>query len=298
MSMELVVEVLVVDDSAVDRQLAGRLIEKQSHLSVGHAADGQEALSIIRRQRPDIVVTDLLMPGMDGLELVRVLRKEYPQLPVVLMTGHGSETVATEALRLGAASYVPKCRLAQDLVPTLENVLVRAQTEGRPERLAESLVYCDMGYVLDNDPELITALVEHVQQCLVRIRFCDAPGALQIGSALEAAIDNALYHGNFELGTELAPSDCAALSRERRNEPPYRDRRIHVRARFSADEALFIIRDEGPGFDHAAHATAKQAERVGERDRGLTLMYTFMDSVTFNEAGNEVTLVKRRQAKA
>ena len=297
MSMELVVEVLVVDDSAVDRQLAGRLIEKQSHLSVGHAADGREALSIIRQQCPDIVITDLLMPGMDGLELVRVLRDEYPQLPVVLMTGHGSETVATEALRLGAASYVPKCRLAQDLVPTLQNVLDRARKGGRPERLVESLVHCDTGYVLENDPELITSLVEHVQQCLVRIRFCDAPGALQIGSALEAALDNALYHGNFELGTELTPADCAALSQTRRNESPFRDRRIHVRARFSADEALFIIRDEGRGFEHAAHAAAKQAERIGERDRGLTLMHTFMDSVTFNEAGNEVTLVKRRKAR-
>jgi hypothetical protein len=227
-----------------------------------------------------------------------VLRDEYPQLPVVLMTGHGSETVATEALRLGAASYVPKCRLAQDLVPTLQNVLDRSQTGDRSERLVESLVYCDTGYVLDNDPELITSLVEHVQQCLVRIRFCDATGALQIGSALEAALNNALYHGNFELGSELAPSDCAAMSRERRNEPLYRDRRIHVRARFSADEALFMIRDEGRGFDHAAHVAAQRAERVGERDRGLTLMHMFMDSVAFNEAGSEVTLVKRRQAKA
>jgi CheY-like chemotaxis protein len=298
MSMELVNDVLIVDDSAVDRQLAGRLIEKQSHLSVGHAADGQEALSRIREQLPDIVVTDLLMPGMDGLELVRVLRDEYPQLPVVLMTGHGSETVATEALRLGAASYVPKCRLAQDLVPTLQNVLDRARTGGRPERLAESLVYCDTGYVLDNDPDLTTSLVEHVQQCLVRISFCDATAALQLGSALGAALENAIFHGNFELASELTPADCTALSRERRGQTPYCARRIHVRVRFSPDEALFVIRDEGRGFDHASHTAAKQAEHIGERDRGLTLMHTFMDSVTFNEAGNEVTLVKRRQTKA
>jgi CheY-like chemotaxis protein len=295
MSMELLVEVLVVDDSAVDRQLAGRLVEKQSHLSVGYACDGEEALSIIRDQRPDIVVTDLLMPGMDGLELVRMLRKECPTLPVILMTGHGSEQVASEALRLGAASYVPKCRLAHDLVPTLEKVLERSRTESRPERLVESLVYCDTGYVLDNDPELITTLIEHVQHCLARIHFCDASSALQIGSALEAALLNALYHGNFELGAELTPGDCTVSLKERRDVAPFRDRRVHVRARYSADEALFVIRDEGRGFDHAAHATAKLSGLVGERDRGLTLMQAFMDQVTFNEAGNEVTLIKRRQ---
>jgi CheY-like chemotaxis protein len=296
MSMELLVEVLVVDDSSVDRQLAGRLIEKQSHLSVGYASDGEDALSVIRDQRPDIVVTDLLMPGMDGLELVRILRKEFPTLPVILMTGHGSEQVASEALRLGAASYVPKCRLAHDLVPTLQKVLERSRTESRPERLVESLVYCDTGYVLDNDPELITTLIEHVQHCLARIRFCDAASALQIGSALEAALFNALYHGNFELGAELTPGDCSVSLKERRDKAPFRDRRIHVRARYSSDEALFVIRDEGRGFDHAAHATAKLSGLVGERDRGLTLMQAFMDQVTFNEAGNEVTLIKRRQA--
>jgi CheY-like chemotaxis protein len=295
MSMELIVEVLVVDDSAVDRQLAGRLIEKQSHLSVGYACDGEEALSIIRDQRPDIVVTDLLMPGMDGLELVRTLRKEHPQLPVVLMTGHGSETVASEALRQGAASYVPKGRLAQDLVSTLHNVLERARTGSRPERLVESLVYCDTGYRLENDPELVTQLVEHVQHSLARMRFCDAGSALQVGSALEAALVNAMFHGNFELGTELTPADCTALGKERRHVPPYRDRRIHVRARYSVDEALFVIRDEGRGFDHAAHAPSRRSALIGERDRGLTLMHMFMDSVTFNDAGNEVTLIKRRQ---
>jgi hypothetical protein len=175
--------------------------------------------------------------------------------------------------------------------------LDRAQSESKPERLVDSLVYCDTGYILDNDPELITSLVEHVQQCLARIRFCDAASALQIGSALEAALLNALYHGNFELGPNLTPGDCIASMKQRLKQAPFRDRKIHVRARFSADEALFVIRDEGRGFDHAAHLRAGPAALIGERDRGLTLMQTFMDLVTFNEAGNEVTLVKRRQSK-
>ena len=77
------------------------------------------------------------------------------------------------------------------------------------------------------------------------------------------------------------------------DKPPYRDRRIHVRARLSADEALFVIRDEGRGFDHSAHAPAKRTGTVGECDRGLTLMHAFMDSVTFSDSGNEVTMIKK-----
>jgi CheY-like chemotaxis protein len=295
MSMELVVEVLVVDDSAVDRQLAGRLLETQSHLSVGYAKDGHEALAIIEAQPPQIVVTDLQMPGMDGLELVRVLRKEQPQLPVILMTGHGSEAVAAEALRQGAVSYVSKGRLAKELVPTLEKVLERQRTEGRRERLLDCLVSCDSVYVLDNDSSLITLLVENVQQCLVRIGFCEAHEALQVGSALEAALLNALYHGNLELAADIALADWTALEMERRSKTPYRDRQIHVRIRVSADDAQFIIRDEGPGFDYATRAAAIEQSPVSEQSRGLTLMHTFMDRVIFNSIGNEVTLVKRRQ---
>jgi CheY-like chemotaxis protein len=298
MSMELMVDVLVVDDSAVDRQLAGRLLETQSYLSVGYAKDGHEALSIIEAQPPQIVVTDLQMPGMDGLELVRVLRKEQPQLPVILMTGHGSETVAAEALRQGAVSYVPKGRLAKELVPTLEKVLDRQRTESRRERLLECLVSCDSVYVLENETSLITLLVENVQQCLVRMGFCEAHESLQVGSAIEAALLNALYRGNLELGADLTPAESSALEAERRNQSPYCDRRIHVRIRTSADDVQFVVRDEGAGFDYAARAAAIERSPVSEQSRGLTLMHTFMDRVVYNQSGNEVTLVKRRPAGA
>jgi hypothetical protein len=234
------------------------------------------------------------MPGMDGLELVRVLRAKCPQLPVILMTGHGSEKIAAEALRQGAASYVAKCRLAEDLVPTVENVLGRVRTDRREERLQDSLVYCESGYVLDNDSALIGALVEQVQRSLVRFGFCDSTAALQIGSALEAALSNALYHGNLELGGGLAPGDRAAFLKDRASTPPYCDRRIHVCTRIASDEAQFVIRDDGKGFDHAARTAALHSDQVGEEGRGLTLMHTFMDRVRFNDAGNEVSLLRRR----
>ena len=90
----------------------------------------------------------------------------------------------------------------------------------------------------------------------------------------------------------MSPEDIAELRRQR---PPYRDRRIHVHARLSRAEALFIIRDEGPGFDTAAlPAAGDLAEAERGAGRGIVLMRTIMDEVRYNAAGNEVTLVKRR----
>src|SRR5947208_1307863 len=115
--------VLVVDDAAVDRKLAGGLLARGHGLTVEFAASGEEALERMAAARPALVVTDLVMPGMTGLELVTRLAADYPQTPVVLMTGKGSEDIAVKALQAGATSYVPKAALHQHLLETVQDVL-------------------------------------------------------------------------------------------------------------------------------------------------------------------------------
>src|SRR6202171_2127780 len=126
--------VLVVDDSPIDRRLAMALLEKHDDLTVDCATHGVEALARVADGLTDIVVTDLQMPGMDGLELVRTLRCRHPLMPVVLMTAHGNEEIAVQALEQGAASYVSKTRLAENLADTVQHVLAMAQANRRHER--------------------------------------------------------------------------------------------------------------------------------------------------------------------
>src|SRR5580658_4049976 len=83
-------KVLIVDDSAVDRRLAGRLVEKNGNFAISYANDGAEALQHFQREMPDIVITDLQMPHLNGLQLVEAVRRQYPLVPVILMTAHGS----------------------------------------------------------------------------------------------------------------------------------------------------------------------------------------------------------------
>lgn len=115
-------KVLVVDDSRTDRVLAKSLLECRpglemlecrTGLSVLDVAGGDEALEVLQRDLPDLVLTDMVMPGMSGLELVETIRGRFPLLPVILMTAHGSEDITMEALQKGAASYVPKHNLVR-----------------------------------------------------------------------------------------------------------------------------------------------------------------------------------------
>jgi CheY-like chemotaxis protein len=82
--------VLVVDDVAVDRHKAAAIIAQELGWRVTHADNGQAALEAVERERPDVVLTDLQMPEMDGLALVEALHVRHPFLPVVLMTAHGA----------------------------------------------------------------------------------------------------------------------------------------------------------------------------------------------------------------
>jgi len=297
--------VLIVDDSLTDRRLVCGLLQRQSEWTVAQAASGTEALSRMKDVAPDIVVTDLMMPVMDGLELVTAVRAHYPGVPVILMTAFGSETLAVEALEKGAASYVPKSHIAVKLLDTMEEVLKLSRAERSYERLIQRLTSTEFNFCLENDATLIDSLVELAQQMVAGISVCDFTERLRIGVAFREALLNALFHGSLELSADdiqavrekLAHGKDVTLLDERASRPPYRDRRIFVHMKLTPDEARFMIRDQGPGFDVSATPEPSELGALDpERGRGIPLMRTFMDEVTYNEAGNEVILVKRREA--
>ena len=140
--------ILVVDDSPVDRQLFEGLLSKVEGFTVIHAGDGKQALEKIREWQVDLVVTDLQMPELDGLELVKTMRVEFPGIPVILVTGVGSEEVATQALNAGAASYVPKSKTAELLVPTVQNLIAIMREGHSLERLLRKAIETRFEFVL------------------------------------------------------------------------------------------------------------------------------------------------------
>lgn len=294
--------ILVVDDSGVDRQIVSGLLKKQENMEVKFATNGAQALEQLEKLSIDLVVSDLIMPEINGLELVKKVKEDYPLIPTILMTSKGNEQIAVEALQSGAASYAPKSVLAQSLLDTVNSVLSVATHEKSMARLIRYLTKSHCQFRLENDSALIPPLIGFLQDDAIRIGVCDESDRVRVGVALDEALVNALYHGNLELSSELRDSDQKTYRRlvdERQQSQPYCRRRIHVEAHLTSKEVAIVIRDEGRGFDPASlpdPTDPTNLENLG--GRGVMLMRTFMDEVVFNDRGNQVTLVKRRNGAA
>ncbi len=286
---------LVVEDSLTQAKWIQALLTKAGH-EVRVAADGIQGLTATEEFSPQVMLTDLQMPEMDGLELVKVMRHRHPAIPVVLMTAFGSDDIAVEALKRGAASYVPKARLAQDLPRTLQELLTLINSRAS-DRALPFLQQCEANFLLDNDATTIPAVTGYIQNMLQQVQHSNENTLLRLGIAMHEAFANAIYHGNLQVSSETREGDGKLfddLVAQRRQEAPYANRRIAVTARVSQTEAVIAVRDEGPGFDPALipdPTTEANLEKLS--GRGLLLIRTFLDEVRHNSRGNEITMLKR-----
>lgn len=124
-------KVLLVDDEEeFVKALAERL--KMRDLRSDTVLDGEEALTYVEDQEPDVMVLDLKMPGIDGMEVLRQVRKAYPNMQVIILTGHGSEKDEEEAKRLGAFDYLEK--------PVNLDVLVKKMKAAYRRKMEDTMV--------------------------------------------------------------------------------------------------------------------------------------------------------------
>ncbi|MFT5322426.1 MAG: CheY-like chemotaxis protein [Planctomycetaceae bacterium] len=291
--------VLIVDDSVVDRKLAGGCL-KNSDLEVAFACDGREALDLMADDLPDVVVTDLQMPEVDGLELTKQIRKLHRHIPVILMTAHGNEEVAVSALKAGAASYVPKKNLSRDLEETVRNVLSVATSERAEQQILESLASVRLEFELGNETSALRPLIMVMQGHMRQLGVCGESDIIRISTALQEGLVNSIEHGNLEMDStlrELKDNSYQKLGDERRQQEPFRSRKVYVTAEFNREGCRWTIRDEGRGFDPVALPDPRDPANLQRvSGRGLLLIRTFMDEVEFNDTANEITMFRKRSS--
>lgn len=291
--------IMIVEQSVVERRLIKGLLRDSIGCQIAECEDGIQALDRIEMLPPDLVLAGLRSPETGDLALTQRLRVRFPQLPLVLVTAPGSEASAVQALAAGAASYIPRARQAERLPETVSRVLRHVDAERRRQELELHELYCS--YSLANSIPQIAALTDQMHGVMASVGLGDPIDRIRACVALEEALMNAMYHGNLELsesqldGARSVPGSgaLADLIARRTSQPRLRARRIDFQGHLCAESARFVIRDEGRGFEH--RSLQDTLEECFERGcgRGLMLMRLMMDEVKFNDAGNEVSLVKR-----
>jgi DNA-binding NarL/FixJ family response regulator len=116
------VRLLLADDHDLVRQGLKALLERQGFQVVCEASDGQEALRLASKDKPDVAIMDISMPIMNGLDAAREMTKSSPKTKVMLLTQHDEDQYVTEALRAGVKGYVLKNQAAADLVHAIQEV--------------------------------------------------------------------------------------------------------------------------------------------------------------------------------
>lgn len=288
--------ILVVDDAVVDRRLVQGILSSEDHFEVATCESGLEALEQIPSMQPDVVVSDLQMPEMNGLELVSQIQLHYPDLPVVLITAHGSEELAVEALRAGAASYVPKTHLAESLVDTVDSVLATLSENKSHMRLTECLDSASFRFTLDSDLDLVGSLVGVLQDAAGNSVHFQTGKLHRFAFGLAAALTYVLCRGNLNWSLEefealhTGRPEAIDKARAQATKAPFNERKLRVFAEFSAEEVRIEISHEGDPLSEEILQFAPHDQLSNTSARGLVLMCAFFSSVELKEDGRTLVL--------
>lgn len=288
--------ILLVEDS-LTQATQFRLMLKKAGFDVLLAENGKLALDVLASHAPEMVLTDMQMPEMDGLQLVEAMRRKHPRTPVVLMTQHGSEDLALRALRKGAASYLPKSLLDRSMLDTLEEILERTRQTDRQHRVRRCVVERIVKLRLESDPSLVPSVAAFVERELEESGFGDAPARMQVGIALRNALEVAVFHGNLGLDSEARLESELAFreaAEQRRGEEPFAGRSLWLTVCIQPERAEFTIRHEGEPLGDQWHLHADDMPDLEDPlRRSLLLMHTLMDEVRLEAGGSEIVMMKR-----
>jgi DNA-binding response OmpR family regulator len=291
--------VLLVEDDTMVRGAIAELLRHHGY-DLREAGDGRAAIDLFTRAPADIVITDVRMPGMDGLEVLARLKRIAPEVCVVVMTGYGSEDTAIRAMRSGASNYFKKPVDFAEFAYALGVLsdLVRSRREHRfdPRLLVREARTLRLGTDLD---EIYPVIRELTASAAV---FPFDLEAVRIG--LLEMLTNAIEHGSLgitsaEKRAALRGGTLRELYARRAAEPPWRDRTVLVEAELTPERLSFRVEDQGDGFDWRALPDPGEPEGLlGISGRGVTVARLCMDELTFSGRGNEVLIAKRARPAA
>jgi YesN/AraC family two-component response regulator len=294
--------ILIVDDEQIIRNVLKRKLEQSTSYTVFTADDGEPALEIFRKENIDLVISDLLMVRMNGIELLRNLKQIDAKVPVIIITGYGTLDDAIEAIKLGAEDFIKKPFDISEVISTIEKTFKKQEEEADQRAIIKHIAKEDVELEIPTDFEFLNKVINYIFSHLRARWLVGSEDLHDVKVCLYEALYNALEHGSLEISEEekvsILENGQQAYKEfllQRLQDERYRDKKIHVGLWISPQDMRVAIRDEGPGFDATKRLNNMNTEELFKSSgRGLLLINSLMDEVSFNPSGNEITMRKLR----
>jgi len=258
--------ILIIDDVEEIRISLSKIVEQLGIVPLT-ASNGLEALDLLQSEKIDLIITDLMMPEMDGLQFIVQSRKLNPRIPIAVISGYADIKNATFALTRGAFNFITKPFTIKEVENVVRKGLRLRELSLGTDRLLKT-IRNRTDITIPSFTHLLPSVSLYVlKEC--QWRGIDNENLLNnISVCIDETLSNALTHGN-------------------QGNP---DKTIAITLQFDTEKFTFTIQDEGNGFDVKEFDRQLKQNAIDiPNKRGLCIVEYLADEISFNDKGNEVT---------
>lgn len=261
--METIFTVLLVDDEPYVTEILGRILT-QAKINTLSASSGDEALRLLRDHQVDLVITDVLMPGMNGLELLDSIKSKFPSLPVVVLTAHGDFYVAMEALNRGAFYFLTKPFNKETIIKVTEKAL-RLPRMTSEKKCVLPYASLSLHYRIPSELRMVPAISYQIMRACEDMEYPPPKVNFAIPLAVDELVVNAMKHGNLFEASKI----------------------VEVNADINHREMKLTVEDEGQGFN-AENIPAEFSEErlLDENGRGIMMIRYYANELKYEKNGS------------
>ncbi len=293
-------KILILEDDHASRTYLSSLLTLNQY-ECKAAQNGEEGLVMFEEFKPDLVLSDIQMPKMSGLEFLKAIRRDNSDAIVIMVTAYGSEDYAIKAFREGANNYLKKPIYEEELLILLAKYKPIISQKNLKESIPSLVMQRSLTMKFDSDVGIIPRVVDFLIAETGNMFTKDELINVELG--LVELMMNAVEHGNLnityqEKNKALESNSLTELYDQRKQDELYKDRKVTVLYNQNQDGCEWMISDEGNGFDYQDLPDPTSSDNLLDMNgRGIFISKFMFDNLEYLGKGNIVRIKKNHNKK-